>query len=104
MNSVCENQIEKLYDISANSGIVVEQTINGLLRVFVTDKYPKAEKWATADKITALHDYGISDVVIAAAVQATTAQMIANVDILNTRSTPSDTLFKIFGRKDAPQV
>jgi hypothetical protein len=102
MNDVSEHQIEKLYDTSANTGIIVEQTINGLLRVFVVANHAKAEKWALSDRISALNDYGIDSTIIAAAVQATTAQMLSNVDILSQKPSHSD-FMRLFMKKHQPE-
>jgi hypothetical protein len=98
MNNISEHQIERLYDISANTGVVVEQTINGLIRVFVTPSFPDAEKQTIDDKISLLYDLGINATIIAAAIQATTSQMIANVDILNTKPSHLD-MMRIYMKK-----
>jgi hypothetical protein len=84
MSDVSEDQIEKLYNIAANTGIVIEQTINGLLRVFADEHHPYAQSYATGDKLIVLRGCGITDVIIAAAVQANVTQMAMNVDILTT--------------------
>jgi 5,10-methylene-tetrahydrofolate dehydrogenase/methenyl tetrahydrofolate cyclohydrolase len=91
MNNISEHQIEKLYDNCANTGVIVEQTINGLLRVFlIYEHHPDAEKWSLRSKLKALKDCGVDSTIIAAAIQATTTQMIANVDILNAKPNSSD--------------